>query len=220
MTSENRNQPVTVLVVDDHNLFRRGLIALLSKEPRLKVIGEAGDASEATRRAAELKPDIILLDNHLPGVNGIDALPGLREVLPTAKILMLTVSEDAQDLARALKAGAAGYILKTVESEWLVTAMLRAAEGESVVSPEMTSKLIAALRAQAAPVLRIAADDLSPREREILCEVAHGRSNKEVGRRLGIADTTVKAHVQNVLHKLKLDSRVQAAVYAVEHGLI
>ena len=220
MTPQHINQPVTVLVVDDHNLFRRGLIALLSKEPRLKVIGEAGDASEATRRAAELKPDIILLDNHLPGVNGIDALPGLREVVPTAKILMLTVSEDAQDLAHALKAGAAGYILKTVESDWLVTAMLRAAEGESVVSPEMTSKLIAALRAQTDPVPRIAADDLSPREKEILCEVARGHSNKEVGRRLGIADTTVKAHVQNVFHKLKLDSRVRAAVYAVEHGLI
>ena len=218
--------PIRILVVDDHTLFRRGLIALLSRDPQLQVVGDAADAGEAMRRIKELQPDLVLLDNHLPGVNGVDALPALREAAPAARILMLTVSEDEQDLAAALRGGACGYLLKTMEGEALVQAIARAMRGESVVAQEMTGKLFAAYRDAAASQLPATAPlapsplaTLSPREQEILRGIARGASNKEIGRELGIAETTVKIHVQHVLRKLDVASRVQAAVIATEHGL-
>ena len=214
---------IRVLVVDDHTLFRRGVIALLASDGRFEVVGEAGDAGEAQRRAAELQPDVILLDNHLPGVNGVDALGGLREVAPQACVLMLTVSEDERDLAAALRGGARGYLLKTVDSDVLATAIERTVRGESTISPEMTGKLVSAfqsLHESHTPTPAETKPDadpihsLSPREREILALIARGASNKEIGRALDIAETTVKIHVQHILRKLGLGSRVQAAVYA------
>jgi two-component system nitrate/nitrite response regulator NarL len=219
MSGPAEGAAVRVMVVDDHTLFRRGLVALLSSEPRLRVVGDAADAAEALARGPALAPDVLLLDNHLPGATGIDALPGLREAIPGVKVLMLTVSEDERDLARALTAGAAGYLLKTAEADWLVGAILRVVEGESVVSPEMTGKLVAALRSSAAPAVRGPVDALSPREREILRELARGGSNKEIARALDIAETTVKVHVQSILRKLELPSRVHAALFAVENGI-
>jgi two-component system nitrate/nitrite response regulator NarL len=222
--------PVRILVVDDHTLFRRGLIALLSRDEHLSVVAEAGDAGEAIRQAQATQPDVILLDNHLPGVHGIDALPQLREAAPQARIVMLTVSEDANDLAQALARGAAGYLLKTIEGDALAQAIDRVLAGESVVSPEMTGKLIAAYRtavaqpaeASAVETAELATQEdtpsalstLSPRELDILREIARGASNKEIARTLGIAETTVKIHVQHILRKLGLTSRVQAAVMA------
>ncbi|OOG50421.1 response regulator [Polaromonas sp. C04] len=221
--------PIRILVVDDHSLFRRGLTALLSREPQFEVIGDAADAGQAQRRAQELQPDVILLDNHLPGVNGVDALPALREAAPQARILMLTVSEDERDLAAALRGGACGYLLKTIEGDHLAAAIERAMRGESIVADEMTGKLVAAYRDAASapghdtPAQEAAAatpfDALSPRELEILRGIAHGASNKEIGRNLGIAETTVKNHVQQVLRKLNVSSRVHAAVIATEGGL-
>jgi two-component system nitrate/nitrite response regulator NarL len=219
---------IRILVVDDHTLFRRGLTALLSRDPGFEVIGDAADAGEAQRRARELQPDLILLDNHLLGVTGVDALPALREAAPKARILMLTVSEDENDLAAALRAGAAGYLLKTIEGDALAIAIRRVMRGESVVAPEMTSKLVAAFRdtASPAPATSPAApqpvsplSQLSPRELDILRGIARGASNKEIGRDLGIAETTVKIHVQHVLRKLDVSSRVHAAVIATENGL-
>jgi two-component system nitrate/nitrite response regulator NarL len=216
---------IRVLVVDDHTLFRRGLIALLAGDPRFEIVAEAGDASEAHRRAAATQPDVILLDNHMPGVNGVDALAGFKEAVPMAHVLMLTVSEDERDLAAALRSGARGYLLKTMDSEMLVSAILRTMAGDSVISPEMTSKLISAFQSHVgeapSPVAAgagtgAAADpihSLSPREREILARIARGASNKEMARDLGIAEATVKIHVQHILRKLNLSSRVQAAVY-------
>ena len=214
-----------LLVVDDHTLFRRGLIALLSQYEDVQVVGEAADAGEAQRRARELQPDVVLLDNHLPGVRGVDALPGLREAAPQARVLMLTVSEDEGDLAAALRGGAAGYVLKTIEGDDLVQAVRGCARGGSFVSPEMTAKLVTAFRAAGAPSTATAepprdtAAALSPRERDTLRHLARGASNKEIARALDIAETTVKIHVQNILRKLGLSSRVQAAVYASENGL-
>ena len=225
----NLSAPIRILVVDDHSLFRRGLTALLSREPQFEVIGDAADAGQAQRRAQELQPDVILLDNHLPGVNGVDALPALREAAPQARILMLTVSEDERDLAAALRGGACGYLLKTIEGDRLAAAIERAMLGESTVADEMTGKLVAAYRDAASaprhdtPAQEAAAatpfDALSPRELEILRGIAHGASNKEIGRNLGIAETTVKNHVQQVLRKLNVSSRVHAAVIATEGGL-
>ena len=226
MNHASHAAPVRILVVDDHTLFRRGLTALLSRDPALNVVGDAADAGQAQRRAAELQPDLILLDNHLPGVNGVDALPALRQAAPGARIVMLTVSEDETDLAAALRGGACGYLLKTIEGDALVGAIHRAMRGASVVAEEMTDKLVAAVRGAAAPP--VAEDSaaaasplalLSPREREILRAIARGASNKEIARELGIAETTVKIHVQHVLRKLGLSSRVQAAVAATAHGL-
>lgn len=216
--------PVTLLVVDDHTLFRRGLIALLAQDDGLLVVGEAGDAAEALRLAPRLQPQVILLDNHLPGVMGVDAIQGLREVAPHSRVLMLTVSEDAQDLATALRNGAQGYLLKTIEGDLLAEAIRRAARGEPVVSPELMGKLVAAFQSQGAPEapsppsVDAAATGgltpLSPREEDVLREIARGASNKEIARTLDIAETTVKIHVQHILRKLGLSSRVQAAVYA------
>jgi two-component system nitrate/nitrite response regulator NarL len=221
---------VRILVVDDHTLFRRGLTALLVRDASLQVVGDAADAGEALRRAAELQPDLILLDNHLPGVNGVDALPALRQAAPAARVVMLTVSEDEADLATALRGGACGYLLKTIEGDALVTAIHRAMRGANVVAEEMTDKLVAAYRDAAVPGKGHAQpsasptpsliDQLSPRERDILRGIARGASNKEIARDLGIAETTVKIHVQHVLRKLDVNSRVQAAVAATEHGLL
>lgn len=212
--------PIRLLVVDDHTLFRRGLIALLSQHARLQVVGEAGDAGEAQRRAAELQPDLVLLDNHLPGVRGVDALPGLREAAPAARVLMLTVSEAEDDLAAALRQGAKGYLLKTIDGDALLAAIERCMAGESVVSPEMTPKLVAAFQSKARPPQAApdALESLSPRERDTLRGIARGASNKEIARQLDIAETTVKIHVQHILRKLKLSSRVQAAVFASERA--
>jgi len=222
--------PIRILVVDDHTLFRRGLTALLMRDPRLSVVGDAADAGQAQRKAQELQPDLILLDNHLPGVNGVDALPALLEAAPAARILMLTVSEDESDLAAALRGGAAGYLLKTIEGDALTQAIERAMQGDSVVAPEMTSKLVSAYRgaARAEPVAPVGTTSvaqasiasLSPRELEILRGIARGASNKEIAREHGIAETTVKIHVQHVLRKLDVSSRVHAAVMAAESGLL
>ena len=230
-----QQQPVTLLVVDDHTLFRRGLIALLGQDAGLQVVGEAGDAAEALRLAPQLQPQVILMDNHLPGVMGVDAIRGLREVAPASRVLMLTVSEDAQDLAAALRNGAQGYLLKTIDGDLLAEAIRRAARGEPVVSPELMGKLVAAFQSQgvaeaaalmATPTTASAtapaplpepgggAAPLSPREEDVLREIARGASNKEIARTLDIAETTVKIHVQHILRKLGLSSRVQAAVYA------
>jgi len=220
--------PIRILVVDDHTLFRRGLTALLTRDPRLNVIGDAADAGQAQRKAQELQPDLILLDNHLPGVNGVDALPALMEAAPSARILMLTVSEDENDLAAALRGGAAGYLLKTIEGDDLTAAILRAMDGDSVVAPEMMSKLVAAYRGAtgrgpaASPAIapETAISSLSPRELDILRGIVRGASNKEIAREHGIAETTVKIHVQHVLRKLDVSSRVHAAVIAAEYGLL
>jgi len=218
------NPAITLFLVDDHTLLRRGLVALLSQQPDLRVVGEAGDAAEALRLLPTLNPQVILLDNHLPGVRGVDAIAGLREVSPGSRVLMLTVSEDGADLAAALRHGAQGYLLKTIDGELLAEAIRRAARGEPVVSPEMMGKLVAAFQTQGAPAPAAsaeleaeplgAASPLSPREEDVLREIARGASNKEIARTLDIAETTVKIHVQHILRKLGLTSRVQAAVYA------
>jgi two-component system nitrate/nitrite response regulator NarL len=232
MTTTGTNcATVRILLVDDHTLFRRGLTALLSRDPQLKVVGDAADAGEAMRRAQSLQPDVILLDNHLPGVNGVDMLPGLRDAAPGARVLMLTISEDEQDLAAALRGGACGYLLKTMEGEALTHAIHRAMRGESVVADEMTGKLVAVYRQAAAtavpaptpapePAPAAGGSALSPRELDILRGIARGDSNKLIARDLGIAETTVKVHVQHILRKLDVASRVQVAVIAVERGLI
>lgn len=224
---------IKLFVVDDHTLFRRGLIALLSQDGRLEIVGEAGDVGEALRGAGRYAPDVILLDNHLPGVRGVDGIAALKEAYPGAHVLMLTVSENEEDLTAAMQAGADGYLLKTVESDQLCDSIVKVMGGESVISPEMMTKFVTAFRAKKgrqevaagvpgdtpAPAEDVALESLSAREREILVLIARGDSNKVIARELDIAETTVKVHVQHIFRKLNLTSRVQVAVYAAARGL-
>ncbi len=211
---------VRVLIVDDHTLFRSGVKALIARQEDFEVVGEASDGLDGIKRAKELKPDVILLDLHMPGLSGREAVKILAEECPESRVVMLTVSEDAEDLIETLRNGASGYLLKNIDTQTLIDSIRRAADGDSVVSPQMTSKLVRNIKSgpatMPAPAER---DKLSPREREILILLSRGASNKEIARALDVAESTVKIHVQHILRKLNLTSRVQAAVYAVETGL-
>lgn len=213
-------KPISVLIIDDHTLFRSGIRLLLQRQDGFEVVGEAGDGLEGVKLAKRLEPDVVLLDLHMPGVGGLEALKLLQEELPQVQVVMLTVSEDAQDLLEALRIGARGYLLKNIETDFLLDAIRRAAAGESVMSPQMANRLADAVRAPQSNTKTSPAAKLSPREAEIIVMLAAGASNKEIARRLELAESTVKIHVQGILRKLNLSSRVQAAVYAVEHGLM
>lgn len=214
-------KPIRVLIVDDHTLFRSGIKLLLQRQDGFEVVGEAGDGLEGVKRAKQLKPDVVLLDLHMPGTSGLEAIPLLRDEVPQTQVIMLTVSEDAEDLLEALRAGARGYLLKNIETDFLLESIRRAAAGESVMSSQMAGKLADAMRMpQKAGASEAGPEKLTPREREIIVMLARGASNKEIARLLDLAESTVKIHVQGILRKLNLASRVQAAVYAVEHGLV
>lgn len=216
---------IRVLLVDDHALFRSGVRSLIQRCDEFEIVGEAGDGHEGAKRAKQLQPDVILLDLHMPGVNGLETLKLILEDNPQAHVLMLTVSEESDDLMQCMRAGAAGYLLKNIEVATLVDAIRMASRGEFVISPRMMPALLGASIAKpaAAPSHQASApaaeaERLSQREREVLARLAKGQSNKEIARALDLAESTVKIHVQSILKKLELTSRVQAAVYAVEHG--
>lgn len=215
-------KPIRVLIIDDHTLFRSGIRLLLQRQKGFEVVGEAGDGLEGVKLAKRLKPDVVLLDLHMPGTGGLEALLLLREDLPQVQVVMLTVSEDAQDLLEALHVGARGYLLKNIETDFLLDSIRRAASGESVMSPQMAIRLADAVRMPQKSLKAAVAETnkLSPREAEIIVMLAAGASNKEIARRLELAESTVKIHVQGIFRKLNLTSRVQAAVFAVEHGLV
>ncbi len=213
-------KPIRVLIIDDHTLFRSGIKLLLERQTGFEVVGEASDGLEGVKRAKQLKPDVVLLDLHMPVTSGLVTIPLLREEVPQTEIILLTVSEDADDLLEALRAGARGYLLKNIETEFLLDSIRRAVAGESVMSSQMASKLVDAMRAPKKVKNISHLEKLTPREREIIVMLASGASNKEIARKLDLAESTVKIHVQGILRKLNLASRVQAAVYAVEHGLI
>ena len=214
MSAESR---VRIVVIDDHTLFRRGITALLARVPDFEVVGEAADGFEGIKAVAASRPDVVLLDLHMPGLTGIEAMKAILAENPGTHVVMLTVSEEAEDLMAALRAGALGYLLKNIDSDFLVDSIRRAAIGDSVMSPEMSGKLLRELRAgtDTTPV-----PELSPREREIVACLTRGASNKEIARELAIAESTVKIHVQHILRKLELGSRVQVAVWAIEHGIV
>ena len=209
--------PIRIVVIDDHTLFRRGITALLARVPDFAVVGEAADGFEGIKAVAAHRPDVVLLDLNMPGISGIEAMKAILAEAPGTHVVLLTVSEDAMDLMAALRAGALGYLLKNIDSDFLVDSIRRAANGDSVMSPEMSTKLLREIRTGPTPAATAPA--LSPREREILGFLARGASNKEIARALDVAESTVKIHVQHILRKLELSSRVQAAVWAIEHGV-
>jgi two-component system nitrate/nitrite response regulator NarL len=217
---ENAVQPIRVLLVDDHSLFRSGIRSLLQRHVDFTVVGEAADGVEGIKRCKQLKPDVVLLDLHMPGISGVATLHLLQQDCPGMAVIMLTVSEESEDLALAMRAGAQGYLIKNIETDYLLRAIRRAHAGEIVVAEALTGKLVAHMQSTPQverPVSGI--DKLTPREKDILACLALGESNKFIARKLDLAESTVKIHVQNVLKKLKLSSRVQAAVYAVEHRM-
>jgi len=214
---------IRVVVCDDHALFRRGLIMVLEAEEGVQVVGEAEDGEEAIRTVQQLTPDVVLMDVRMPRLNGIEATREITEAVPSAKVLMLTVSDDEDDLYEAIRAGAAGYLLKEISIEEVGSAIRCVVSGQSLISPSMAAKLLAeftnlarkAEERHSAPIPR-----LTERELEVLKLVAQGLSNREIAAELYISENTVKNHVRNILEKLHLHSRMEAVVYAVREKLL
>ena len=202
-----------LLLVDDHPMMRRGIRQLLELEDDLQVVGEAGNGQEALDLLAELQPDLILLDNNMPQMNGIETLKKIRERGFAGKVLLFTVSDSETDVRDAMRFGADGYLLKDMEPEQLIAQLHEVLQGRLAVSSTLTNVLAQALRSPQGP----SQADLTDRERQVLRMIAGGLSNKMIGNKLGITEGTVKVHVKNLLHKLGLRGRVEAAVWALEH---
>ena len=211
------NEHISIILVDDHTLFRSGIKALLARQEDFEVIGEASDGLGGVKLVEQLQPDVVLLDLDMPVMNGREALAQILSSRPEQTVVMLTVSEDSEDLTECMRLGARGFLLKNINAEFLVDAIKKAANGDNVFSPEMTARLVQSLICPNTPQPAGALDTLTPREMEILGHLAAGHSNKVIARRLDLAESTIKVHVQNILRKLELSSRVQAAVYAVQH---
>lgn len=215
------SEEIKVLLVDDHTLFRKGLAELLEQRGEIRVAGIAGSEEDALRLLEETKPDVVITDLNMPPAGGIALLRHIREKDWRGPVLILTVSDAEDDLADAMRAGAQGYLLKDMEPDDVVDAVQRAVRGETVVAPSMTLKLVNLLQGgggAAAGNKAEALKQLTVREREILDYLAQGMSNKAIARDLDISHDTVKLHVRHILAKLNLTSRVEAAVFAVEHG--
>ena len=205
-----------VMIVDDHTLFRSGLSELLERRG-IEVCAAVGDGEEGCRLAAELAPDVVLLDLRMPELDGLSVLERIAALGLGCAVVMLTTSSDERDLVTSLRSGARGYLLKDMEPEQLVDALVAVTEGETVVAPEMTSVLAKVVKGGTVDSGRPDRfSSLTPREFEILRHVSEGQSNKEIARDLGITDGTVKLHVRSILRKLEVRSRVEAAVIAVE----
>ncbi|ENT0350350.1 response regulator transcription factor [Neisseria gonorrhoeae] len=210
---------IKIILIDDHTLFRSGIKALLSRQHGFEVIGEAADGLSGIKMISRLQPDVVLLDLDMPGMNGREALSQIISINPQQEVIMLTVSEDSDDLTECMRIGARGYLLKNINADFLLESMRKAAEGDNVFSPEMTAKLVKSLISPQPAQRTQALSSLTPRELEILGYLAAGHSNKIIARHLDLAESTVKVHVQNLLRKLNLSSRVQAAVYAIRHNV-
>ena len=214
-------EPVRVIVVDDQQLFRRGLTMLLAAEPGIEVVGEAGDGAEGIKVASEVAPDVVLLDVRMPRTSGIEACVAIKEAVPAAKILMLTVSDEEADLYEAVKSGASGYLLKDSSIEEVAQAVRVVNDGQSLISPSMAVKLIDEFKQMSRPERsHVSSLRLTDRELEVLRLVAKGLNNREIAKELFISENTVKNHVRNLLEKLQLHSRMEAVMYAVREKLL
>jgi two-component system nitrate/nitrite response regulator NarL len=205
--------PISVIVIDDHPLFRKGVADLLSMTPDLVLVGEASAGESGVRMACALQPDLILLDLEMKGMSGIETLGRLHSADLDARVIMLTVSDREEDVVSALRAGADGYLLKDMEPEEILDALLSAGRGRLVISPRLTELIARALREQSRPV-RVDEAGLTPRERQMLDLIADGLSNKGIARQLDLSLGTVKVHVKHLFRKLRLRTRVEVAVWA------
>jgi DNA-binding NarL/FixJ family response regulator len=219
---EAREEPIRVLVVDDQELFRRGLTMLLAVEEGIEVVGEAGDGVEGVELAASIAPDVVLLDIRMPKKPGIEACQSIKDIVPSAKIIMLTVSDEEADLYEAVKSGASGYLLKDSSIDEVAQAVRVVAEGQSLISPSMAVKLIDEFKQMSRPERNHVPGGLrlTERELEVLRLVARSMNNREIAQELYISENTVKNHVRNILEKLQLHSRMEAVMYAVKEKLL
>ena len=216
-------EPIRVLVVDDHALFRRGLQMVLEQEPDIEVVGEASDGAEAVEKSADTLPDIVLMDVRMPKRGGIDACTAIHETVPSAKIIMLTISDEEAYLYDAIKAGAMGYLLKEISIAEVASAIRAVHGGQSLISPSMASKLLtefASMIKKTDDRQQVPTPRLTDREMEVLKLVAKGMNNRDIAKQLFISENTVKNHIRNILEKLQLHSRMEAVVYAVREKLL
>ena len=216
--------PIRVLVVDDHALFRRGVEMVLGSATDIDVVGEAADGDDALLRAIDLEPDIVLLDVRMPGRSGLDVCADLVAAVPNLRVIMLTISDNEEDLYAAIRAGASGYLLKEISIEEVVTAVRAVHSGQSLISPAMAGKLLTEFAAMVRREEELhdnpGAPRLTDRELEVLKLVATGLNNRDIARELFISENTVKNHIRNILEKLQLHSRMEAVVYAVREKLL
>ncbi|MFP5075504.1 response regulator [Neisseria sp. WLZKY-1] len=213
----NDSRPIRIVLIDDHTLFRSGIKALLARQSGFEVVGEASDGLSGIKTIRQTEPDIVLLDLDMPVMNGRETLAQILSVRPQQCVVMLTVSEDGEDLLECMRLGAHGFLLKNINADFLTESIRNAAEGNNVFSPEMMANMVQSLIRPAKPAEDQRLEELTSRELEVLGYLAAGHSNKIIARSLDLAESTVKVYVQNILRKLELTSRVQAAVYAVQH---
>jgi len=223
--SRQAPEPIRTLIVDDHALFRRGLEMVLDAEDDIELVGEASDGEEAVLRAGESLPDIILMDIRMPRSSGIEACRALKELVPSAKIVMLTISDEEEDLFEAIRAGASGYLLKDIPLDEVADTVRAVNGGQSLINPSMAGKLLtefAALARRDEEELpqRVPAPRLTDREIQVLRLVARGMNNRDIAKELFISENTVKNHVRNILEKLQIHSRMEAVMVAVREKLI
>jgi two-component system NarL family response regulator len=213
---------IRVLICDDHALFRRGLMMVLEEEDDIEVLAEAANGAEAVELAQALAPDVVLMDVRMPRMDGITATGLILEAIPTANVIMLTVSDEEDDLFEAMKAGAAGYLLKEISIEEVGRSVRAVHQGQRLVTPSLATKLITEFAgiARRGAARGLEAPQLTPRELDVLRHVAEGASNRAIGAQLGISENTVKNHVRNILEKLRLHSRMEAVLYAMRENLL
>ena len=218
-------EPIRAMIVDDHALFRRGLEMVLEEEPDIELVGQASDGAEAVEKAAESLPDVVLMDIRMPRSSGIEACRAMKEAAPSAKIVILTISDEEEDLFEAIRAGASGYLLKDIPLDEVADAVRAVHGGQSLINPSMAGKLLTEFatlakrddeeRAQEVPAPR-----LTEREMQVLKLVARGMNNRDIAKELFISENTVKNHVRNILEKLQIHSRMEAVMVAVREKLI
>jgi DNA-binding NarL/FixJ family response regulator len=221
-TSSARDvETLRVLIVDDHDLFRTGLRNLL-EEQGVQVVGEAGSGNDAVRFVRELAPDVVVMDLNMPGMGGVDATRHISSIAPLTRVVMLTISEEDSDVMDAILAGACGYLLKDASIQDLIAGIESAARGESLISPAIAAKVLQRVRATSTQpaIAQTIRSELSDREIEVLKLIANGKDNAVIAAELHISPKTVKNHISNILMKLQIDNRIQAAVYAVRSGLV
>jgi two-component system NarL family response regulator len=214
-----------VLIADDHALFRRGLEMVLDEEQDIDLVGQASDGTEAVARARESLPDVVLMDIRMPKTSGIEAARAMKEAAPSAKIVMLTISDEEEDLFEAIRAGASGYLLKDIPLDEVADAVRAVHGGQSLINPSMAGKLLTefatlARRDEEERPQQVPAPKLTEREMEVLKLVARGMNNRDIAKELFISENTVKNHVRNILEKLQIHSRMEAVMIAVREKLI
>ncbi|MBC9784473.1 response regulator transcription factor [Heliobacterium chlorum] len=216
-------EPIRILLADDHTLLRRGLRKILELDPQFRVLDEVGDGQGAINLARKLNPDVILMDIHMPGVNGVEATRVLKRELPETGIIILTAHEEEEHILELIEAGVDGYLLKDVSPDTLYSAILCVARGESVLNPSVVSKAIQRARGQKGDEGEASfhpADELTERELDVLKLIAQGTTNALIAKTLFISEKTVKNHITNIFRKLQVKDRTQAALYAIKHRLV